>query len=104
IDYIDWTPFFISWSLAGKYPNILQDEVVGQAARNLFADAQAMLKEIVDKKIFKAKAVIAFWPAASEGDDLVLYRDENRQEVLDHFHFLRQQTEKVSGKPNFCLA
>ena len=104
VDYIDWTPFFISWSLAGKYPKILEDEVVGEAARNLFADAKVMLKDIIKNKHFTAKAVIAFWPAASQGDDLLIYKDESRKEVLDRFHFLRQQTEKVSGKPNYCLA
>jgi len=104
VRYIDWTPFFITWSLAGKYPNILEDEVVGEAARNLFADAQVMLKEIIDKKKFTAQAAIAFWPAQNVGDDLVLYTDETRTKILDKFYFLRQQTEHVSGKPNYALA
>jgi len=104
IDYIDWTPFFISWSLAGKYPKILDDEVVGEAARNLFNDAQAMLKDIIEKKIFTAKAIIAFWPAKNIGEDVIIYTDESRLEELDRFHFLRQQTEHVSGKPNYSLA
>lgn len=104
VDYIDWTPFFIAWSLAGKYPKILQDEVVGEAARNLFADAQAMLNNIIEKKLFTASATIAFWPANNIGDDVVLYTDDSRTQVLDHFHFLRQQTEHVSGKPNYALA
>ncbi len=104
LGYIDWTPFFISWSLAGKYPKILDDEVVGEAARNLFNDAQAMLKEIIDNKIFTAKATVAFWPAKNVGDDVLVYTDDSRSEELDTFHFLRQQNEKASGKPNYSLA
>ena len=88
----------------GKYPKILDDEVVGEAARNLFSDAQAMLKEIIDKKIFTAKATIAFWPANNIGDDIQVFSDDSRSEVLDTFHFLRQQNEKASGKPNYSLA
>ncbi len=102
--YIDWTPFFISWSLAGKYPKILEDEVVGEAARNLFNDAQTMLKHMIENKILKARAVIAFWPANATGDDVVIYEDENKEKPLDTFHFLRQQTEHVSGKPNYALS
>jgi 5-methyltetrahydrofolate--homocysteine methyltransferase len=104
LEYIDWTPFFISWSLSGKYPKILEDEVVGEAARNLFADAQNMLKEIINKKIFTAKASIAFWPANNIGEDVILYKDKARTEQLNQFHFLRQQTEHASGKPNHSLA
>ncbi len=104
VDYIDWTPFFISWSLAGKFPKILEDEVVGEAARNLYADAQKMLKEIIEHKIFQAKAVIAFWPAINAGDDVVVFDDKDAKQELDTFHFLRQQTEHVSGKPNYSLA
>jgi 5-methyltetrahydrofolate--homocysteine methyltransferase len=105
VDYIDWTPFFISWSLAGKYPAILQDEVVGEAARNLFADAQAMLKRIIGEKKLKAHGVIGLWPAARQGaDDTVVYADESRSTVLATLHHLRQQSDKVSGKPNYSLA
>jgi len=102
---IDWTPFFISWDLAGKYPDILQDEKVGEAARQLFADAQAMLRRLIDEKLIKARAVIGFWPAARiNGDDIEVYTDDERGEVLATLHHLRQQAEKPNGKPNFSLA
>jgi 5-methyltetrahydrofolate--homocysteine methyltransferase len=105
IDTIDWTPFFITWELAGKYPKILQDKVVGEQARELFSDAQAMLKRIVDEKILTAKATIGFWPANSEnGDDIAVFTDESRTERLATLHHLRQQTEKPNGKPNYSLA
>ena len=77
-DYIDWTPFFASWELAGPYPDILQDDVVGEAARSLFADAQAMLKQIIDEKWFEARGVVGFWPANTVGDDIVVYSGEDR--------------------------
>ncbi|HEX4870034.1 MAG TPA: methionine synthase, partial [Moraxellaceae bacterium] len=105
LPYIDWTPFFISWSLAGKYPAILQDEVVGEAARNLWQDAQAMLERIVREKKLRAHGVIGLWPAARRGhDDTVVFRDESRTEVVATLHHLRQQSDKVSGKPNYSLA
>ncbi|HEX6592414.1 MAG TPA: vitamin B12 dependent-methionine synthase activation domain-containing protein, partial [Moraxellaceae bacterium] len=105
VDYIDWTPFFISWSLAGKYPAILQDDVVGEAARNLFADAQAILKRMIGEKKVKAHGVIGLWPAArTAADDTAVYKDESRSEVLATLHHLRQQSDKVSGKPNYSLA
>ncbi|MDQ8035976.1 MAG: methionine synthase [Pedobacter sp.] len=105
VDYIDWTPFFISWSLAGKYPAILQDDVVGEAARNLFADAQAILKRMIGENKVKAHGVIGLWPAARTGaDDTAIYKDESRSEVLATLHHLRQQSDKVSGKPNYSLA
>ncbi|HCT41088.1 MAG TPA: methionine synthase [Moraxellaceae bacterium] len=105
IDLIDWTPFFISWSLSGKYPAILKDDVVGEAARSLFADAQAMLKRIVSEKRLKAHAVIGLWPAARTGaDDTTVYADDSRTDVLATLHHLRQQSDKVSGKPNYSLA
>ncbi len=105
IEYIDWTPFFISWSLSGKYPAILQDEVVGEAARNLFSDAQAILKRIISEKRLKAHGVIGLWPAARTGvDDTTIYADEAHTEVLATLHHLRQQSDKVSGKPNYSLA
>lgn len=101
---IDWTPFFITWELAGKYPAILEDEVVGQQARDLFADAQAMLKRIVDEKLLTAKAVVGFWPAARKGaDDITVYADESRNDTLATLHQLRQQTAQ-KGKPNASLA
>ncbi len=105
LDYIDWTPFFVSWSLAGKYPAILKDEVVGEAARSLFADAQAMLKRIISEKRLKAHGVIGLWPAARTGaDDTTIYADDSRQQPLATLHHLRQQSDKVSGKPNYSLA
>ncbi len=105
VDYIDWTPFFISWDLAGKYPKILSDEVVGEAATNLFNDAQAMLKKIIAEKLIKANAVIGFWPAAQvDHDDLEVYSDENRKQVITTLHHLRQQTAKAIAKPNYSLA
>ena len=75
--YIDWTPFFASWELMGRYPLILEDDVVGEAARDLFADAQAMLKRIIDEKWFTARGVVGFWPANADGDDIVVYADES---------------------------
>jgi 5-methyltetrahydrofolate--homocysteine methyltransferase len=105
VDVIDWTPFFISWDLAGKYPDILSDEKVGEAASNLFADAQEMLKRIVDEKLIRARAVLGFWPAARiGGDDIEVYSDENRTAPLATLHQLRQQIEKPNGKPNLSLA
>jgi len=105
VDYIDWTPFFITWELAGKYPKILEDSVVGEAATNLFSDAQAMLKRIIDEKLIKANAVIGFWPANSvDHDDIQLFEDDDRSEKSSLLHHLRQQTDKPNEKPNFCLA
>lgn len=104
IDTIDWTPFFISWDLAGKYPRILEDEVVGEAARNLFDDAQAMLKKLIDEKLIQARAVIGFWPANRvHHDDIAVFDDSGRQ--LATLHHLRQQQQKPGNrKPNFSLA
>ncbi|MFL5519883.1 MAG: methionine synthase, partial [Gemmatimonadales bacterium] len=100
---IDWTPFFQTWELAGHYPAILEDPVVGAAARNLFDDAQRMLGEIVSKKLLTARAVLGFFPAASVGDDIALFRDESRSEPLATIHTLRQQMKK-DGRPNLALA
>ncbi len=103
VDYIDWTPFFIAWDLAGKYPRILEDEIVGEAATALFKDAQAMLTKLVDEKLIKARAVFGFWPANQvDEDDLEVYGDDGRP--LAKLHHLRQQTVKTDGKPNFSLA
>ena len=104
VDRIDWTPFFRTWELAGNYPAILTDKVVGESATDLFRDAEAMLQKIVDEKWLKAKAVIGFWNANSIGDDVELYADPNRKEVIDTIHFVRQQMKKRSGKANMCLA
>lgn len=103
-EYFDWTPFFHSWELAGRYPRILNDEIIGEEATRLFADAQAMLKDLVDQKLLTAKAVVGIFPANSVNhDDIELYTDESRSEVLMQLHHLRQQTEKVAGKANMCL-
>jgi 5-methyltetrahydrofolate--homocysteine methyltransferase len=104
IETIDWTPFFIAWELAGKYPAILEDEKIGSAARGLFDDAQRLLQRIVDEKLIQAKAVWGFWPAARDGDDVVVYHDEQRQQVATRLYHLRQQTDKPGGKSNLCLS
>ena len=105
VPYIDWTPFFISWSLAGKFPKILEDAVVGEAARDLYAQAQSMLNDLVSQNKLDARAVFAIYPAAQvNSDDLEVYADESRSSVTHIFHHLRQQSDKVTGKPNLSLA
>ncbi len=105
LPYIDWTPFFISWNLAGKYPAILEDAVVGEAARSLWADAQAMLEHIVRERSLQAHAVFGLWPANSvHAEDIEVYADETRTQVIAKLHHLRQQSDKVSGKPNYSLS
>jgi len=104
IERIDWTPFFRTWELAGTYPAILEDKVVGESARSLFADAEAMLKTIVEEKWLTAMGVVGFWPANADGDDVVLYTGDNRNEELSRVHFLRQQIRKREGRANDCLA
>jgi 5-methyltetrahydrofolate--homocysteine methyltransferase len=104
LDTIDWTPFFISWELAGKYPDILKDEKVGEAARALFNDAQNMLHRIIDEGLIEAKAAFGFWPAAQQGDDVIVYSDEQRQQELARLYHLRQQVDKPAGGPNLCLS
>ncbi|MCK5262369.1 MAG: methionine synthase, partial [Gammaproteobacteria bacterium] len=104
IENIDWTPFFRTWELSGKYPKILEDEVVGEEATKLFADAKAMLKQIVDEGWLQARAVIGFFPANSNGDDIELYADDERTEVQTVLHHLRQQLAKTAENPNWCLS
>jgi 5-methyltetrahydrofolate--homocysteine methyltransferase len=104
IELIDWGPFFSAWELHGRYPDILTDEVVGEEATKLFADAQAMLHRIVDEKRFSPRAIMGFLPANAVGDSVEVYADESRNEVLDTFHFLRQQQEKPANQFNHCLA
>ena len=105
VERIDWTPFFQTWELAGRFPAILDDERVGQAARSLYGDAQRMLKRIVDRRLLQATGVVGFWPAASTpDDDIVLYRDDARTEELTRIHSLRQQMEKGPGRPNLALS
>ncbi len=101
---IDWTPFFHAWELAGKYPKILDDEIVGEEARRLFDDAQRMLQTIVGEKWLQARAVIGFFPANSDGDDIVVYTDDSRTQPLAVLHHLRQQMQKPKDRPNGCLA
>ncbi|WP_026344841.1 methionine synthase [Oceanimonas smirnovii] len=103
-EYIDWTPFFLTWSLAGKYPRILEDEVVGEEAKRLFADANAMLDKLAAEGELSCAGVIGLFPANSVGDDVEIYADESRSQVLHTLRFLRQQTEKKDGFPNYCLA
>jgi 5-methyltetrahydrofolate--homocysteine methyltransferase len=104
IEYIDWSPFFHTWELRGRYPAIFEDPVVGEQARELFDDAQKLLERIVADDLLTARGVYAFWPANSLGDDVEVYRDETREEVMATFHFLRQQMQKPVGQINYCLA
>jgi 5-methyltetrahydrofolate--homocysteine methyltransferase len=101
--YIDWTPFFVAWDLSGKYPAIFDDPKRGEAARNLFDDAQKILQRIVSEGRVTASAVVGFWPANRRGDDIVVYTDETRTEELTTLHHLRQQDEKAPGKPMASL-
>ncbi len=102
--YIDWTPFFQTWELKGRYPAILDDEKQGEAARSLFSDAQAMLKQIIAEKWFRPQAVIGFWPANAVGDDIRLYTGDDRQDEIATFFTLRQQLAKRGDRPNLALA
>ncbi|TMV15651.1 methionine synthase [Arenibacterium halophilum] len=102
--YIDWTPFFQTWELKGVYPRILEDEKYGEAARNLFADAQAMLQRIIGEQWFAPRAVVGFWPANRDGDDIRLFTDDTRGTVLDTLRTLRQQHSKRRDSPNLALA
>lgn len=102
--YIDWTPFFMTWSLAGKYPRILEDDVVGEEARRLFKDANAMLDELDKTGTLTPRGVAGIFPANRIGDDIAVYRDESREEILLYSHHLRQQTQKKDNFPNACLA
>ena len=102
--FIDWAPFFQTWDLAGPYPAILSDAVVGEEAQKVFADGQAMLKKIIANRWLTANAVVGLYPAQRVGDDIVLYADETRQQSVMTWHGLRQQTVKPQGRPNRCLA
>jgi 5-methyltetrahydrofolate--homocysteine methyltransferase len=104
VPFIDWSPFFATWELTGKFPAILDDDKVGEAARSLFNDAQAMLKKIVAENWFDAAAVVGFWPANAQGDDIVVYEDETRSRSLATFHTLRQQLARREGRANTALA
>ncbi|WP_079435452.1 methionine synthase [Zoogloea sp. LCSB751] len=108
VDYIDWGPFFQTWDLAGSYPKILHDDIVGETARELKSDAEVMLARMVAEQDtnpwVKARAVVGLFPANAVGDDIEIYADESRSEVLMSWHGLRQQHERPAGKPNYCLA
>jgi len=102
--YIDWTPFFQTWELKGRFPAILDDEKQGEAARSLYADAQEMVKKIVDERWFNPRAVIGFWPANAVGDDIALWSGESRNEKIATLHTLRQQLSRRDGRPHLALA
>ena len=102
--YIDWAPFFQTWELSGPYPAILDDAVVGEAARNVLAEGKAMLKKIVEGRWLTANALFGLFPAAAVDDDIEIYADEARERVLMTWHNLRQQNAKPAGRPNYCLA
>jgi 5-methyltetrahydrofolate--homocysteine methyltransferase len=101
---IDWTPFFHAWELKGTFPRILKDDKYGEAARPLFDDAQAMLKQLIAEKWLAANGVVGFWPANSVGDDIELYTDDTRTQRLATLHTIRQQMAREQGKPNLALA
>ena len=102
--YIDWSPFFMTWELRGKYPRIFEDKIVGEQAKELYADANALLDQIIDNQSLKANAVYGFWPAASEQDDIILFTDNSRTKELTRFHMLRQQWERRGQKDYRSLA
>ncbi len=104
IDYIDWTPFFASWEIKGRYPQILEDDLRGTAARELFADAQAMLKRIIAEDWLKPRGVVGFWPANAVGDDIAIWTDEAREQRAATFFTLRQQMEKTNERPHMALS
>jgi 5-methyltetrahydrofolate--homocysteine methyltransferase len=102
--YIDWTPYFASWDLAGRFPMILEDDVVGAAARSLWKDTQAMLQQMIGEQWLKPRGVVGFWPANADGDDIVVWTDETRGHVRARFHTLRQQMEKTNDRGQFALS
>jgi 5-methyltetrahydrofolate--homocysteine methyltransferase len=104
IEFIDWSPFFHTWELRGRYPAIFEDAVVGAQARELFEDARNLLDRIVRQNLLVARGVFGFWPANSLGEDVEIYRDEARADVVARFHFLRQQMQKPAGQSNYSLA
>jgi 5-methyltetrahydrofolate--homocysteine methyltransferase len=104
VPYIDWTPFFHTWELRGSYPKIFDDKNVGVEAKKLFNDAQEMLHKVINENLLQANGVIGFWPANSVGDDIELYTDDSRTQLLTRIHTLRQQSEKVKGEPYYALS
>jgi 5-methyltetrahydrofolate--homocysteine methyltransferase len=103
-EYIDWTFFFLTWSLKGHYPQILDDEKQGEAARKLFAEANEFLDEVIEKKMLQASASFGIWPANADGDDIILYKDESRQNEVGRFYHFRQQEKKKGDAANLCLS
>jgi 5-methyltetrahydrofolate--homocysteine methyltransferase len=103
-EFIDWGPFFQTWDLAGSFPKILDDALVGETAREVYADAQKMLQTIIEEKWLSANAVFGLFPANAVGDDIEIYADEARNERLMSWHNLRQQQERPAGKPHYCLS
>ncbi len=104
VERIDWTPFFRAWELAGNYPAILEDPVVGDSAKRLYADARKMLERIVREKWLTAKGVVSFWPCRRDGDDVVLFADDSHTKEISRLYFLRQQIAKRAPRANMCLA
>jgi len=104
VEYFDWSPFFHTWELRGRFPAIFDDPVVGTEAKTLYDDARRLLDEIVSKKLFRARGVLGFWPANSTGEDIELYSDAQRSAVIGHFRCLRQQLKKPAGQFNYSLA
>jgi 5-methyltetrahydrofolate--homocysteine methyltransferase len=103
-DYIDWAPFFQTWDLAGSFPKILDDDTVGETARSVYRDGRAMLQQIIEGRWLQANAVFGLFPANAKNDDILIYADEERIEVVGYWHGLRQQHERPAGKPNYCLS
>ncbi len=104
VGYIDWMPFFNAWEFSGRFPDILTDPVRGEAASSLYTDAQAMLDRIIEERWLEARGVIGLFPAAAEGDDVLIFQDEDRERVAHRLHFLREQRKKPSARANLCLA
>jgi len=104
VPLIDWTPFFQTWEMQGRYPEILEDADKGEAARSLFSDASSMLKQVVEKSWLGARATVGIFPAAAIGDDVVIYNDESRETENQRLNFLRQQKPKATGRHNRCLS
>ncbi len=104
VPYIDWTPFFSAWELVGRFPAILEDDVVGEAARSLYADGRAMLETMVAERWIETRGVVGLWPANADGDDIVVWTDETRTAERARLHTLRQQIEKAAGRANVALA
>src|SRR5262249_8141892 len=104
VPFIDWSPFFHAWEMRGRYPKILEDAVLGERAKELFADAQALLARIVEERLLTARGAYGFFRAAAKGDDVLLFADETRTKRLAAIHTLRQQAEKPAGEPLEALA